>query len=65
VQRIAAYAARQNNQKTAGPIVKALMSLLMPLAMRTFMKPEKTFGWMHGYQIDWKKTWLSASRKSS
>jgi 2-polyprenyl-6-methoxyphenol hydroxylase-like FAD-dependent oxidoreductase len=56
VQRIAAYAARQNNQKTVGPIAKALMSLLMPLAMRTFMKPEKTFGWMHGYQIDWQKT---------
>ena len=56
VQRIAAYGARQNNHKTLGPIAKALMRVLLPLAMRTFMNPQKTLGWMHGYQIDWGKT---------
>jgi 2-polyprenyl-6-methoxyphenol hydroxylase-like FAD-dependent oxidoreductase len=56
VQRIAAYGARQNSHKTVGPIAKALMRVLLPLAMRTFMKPQKTLGWMHGYQIDWGKT---------
>jgi hypothetical protein len=29
------------------------MSIVMPIAMRTFMKPEKMFGWMHGHRIDW------------
>ena len=26
-----------------------------PIAMRTFLKPERTFGWMHGFRIDWKQ----------
>jgi hypothetical protein len=25
----------------------------MPIATRTFLKPEKMFGWTHGYRIDW------------
>ena len=29
-----------------------LMALLAPLAMKTFLKPEKMFGWVHGYRID-------------
>jgi 2-polyprenyl-6-methoxyphenol hydroxylase-like FAD-dependent oxidoreductase len=53
VEKVAAYAAKTNHNKTAGPIAKALMSLVMPIAMRTFMKPEKMFGWMHGHRIDW------------
>jgi 2-polyprenyl-6-methoxyphenol hydroxylase-like FAD-dependent oxidoreductase len=53
VEKVAAYAAKTNSNKTAGPIAKALMSLVMPIAMRTFMKPEKMFGWMHGHRIDW------------
>jgi 2-polyprenyl-6-methoxyphenol hydroxylase-like FAD-dependent oxidoreductase len=53
VEKVAAFAAKQNGQKVSGPVAKALMSLLMPIAMRTFLKPEKMFGWMHGYRIDW------------
>ena len=53
VERIAAMAAKTNNQKASGPIGKALMAALMPIAMRTFLKPEKMFGWTHGYRIDW------------
>jgi 2-polyprenyl-6-methoxyphenol hydroxylase-like FAD-dependent oxidoreductase len=53
VEKVAAYAQRTNNQKAAGPVASFVMSLLMPIAMRTFMKPEKMFGWMHGYRINW------------
>jgi 2-polyprenyl-6-methoxyphenol hydroxylase-like FAD-dependent oxidoreductase len=53
VEKIAAYAAKQNSQKVAGPIAKAILSLVMPIAMKTFLRPEKAFGWMHGYRIDW------------
>jgi 2-polyprenyl-6-methoxyphenol hydroxylase-like FAD-dependent oxidoreductase len=53
VEKVAASAARTNNQKSFGPVASALMSLLMPIAMKTFLKPEKMFGWMHGYRINW------------
>jgi 2-polyprenyl-6-methoxyphenol hydroxylase-like FAD-dependent oxidoreductase len=53
VEKIAAQAAKTNGNKTAGPIGKALMSLLMPIAMRTFMTPERMFGWIHRHRIDW------------
>ena len=53
MEKVAAYAARQNNRKAFGPVASTLMSLLMPIAMKTFLKPEKMFGWMHGYRIDW------------
>lgn len=53
VEKVAAYAAKQNSQKVSGPIAKALTSLLMPIAMKTFFKPEKMLGWMHSYRIDW------------
>jgi 2-polyprenyl-6-methoxyphenol hydroxylase-like FAD-dependent oxidoreductase len=53
VTRIAAEAAKTNNRKAAGPLTSALMSLAMPLAAKTFMKPEKMFGWVQGYRINW------------
>jgi 2-polyprenyl-6-methoxyphenol hydroxylase-like FAD-dependent oxidoreductase len=53
VTRIAAQAARANQQKAAGPIRGALMSLFMRVAARTFMTPEKMFGWVQSYTIDW------------
>jgi len=46
-------AAKTNNQRASGPIGKALMAALMPIAVRTFLKPERMFGWTHGYRIDW------------
>jgi 2-polyprenyl-6-methoxyphenol hydroxylase-like FAD-dependent oxidoreductase len=55
VEKVAAYAAKQNNRKVSGPIAKALMSVLMPIAMKTFLTPEKMFGWMHSYRIDWNR----------
>jgi 2-polyprenyl-6-methoxyphenol hydroxylase-like FAD-dependent oxidoreductase len=53
VERVAAFGARQNNNKTKGPLAKALMSLLMPIAMKTVLTPQKMFGWMHDYRIEW------------
>jgi hypothetical protein len=29
------------------------MSLLMPIAMKTFLKPQKMVGALHRYRIDW------------
>ena len=53
VEKVAAQAAKTNNQKSFGPIATTLMTLMMPVATRTFMKPEKMFGWQHRYRIDW------------
>lgn len=53
VEKVAAYGAQQNRNKVSGPIAKAVMRLLMPIAMKTFLRPEKTMGWMHSYRIDW------------
>lgn len=53
VEKVIAQAAKTNNQKAMGPVATTLMSLLMPIASRTFMKPEKMVGWTHRYRIDW------------
>jgi len=53
VEKVAADAAKTNSNKAAGPVAKALMRVLMPVAMKTFLKPEKMFGALHGYRIDW------------
>jgi 2-polyprenyl-6-methoxyphenol hydroxylase-like FAD-dependent oxidoreductase len=53
VEKVAADAAKTNSDKAAGPVARTLMRALAPLAMKTFMKPEKMFGPLHGYRIDW------------
>jgi 2-polyprenyl-6-methoxyphenol hydroxylase-like FAD-dependent oxidoreductase len=53
VEKVAAQAAKTNNQKSMGPIATTIMTLLMPVATHTFMKPEKMFGWVQRYDIDW------------
>ncbi|AYF75427.1 FAD-dependent monooxygenase [Nocardia yunnanensis] len=53
VEEISDNAAKTNNGKTSGPVAKALFGLVMPLATRTFLKPEKMFGPVHRYVIDW------------
>lgn len=53
VEKIAADAARVNGSKTPGPVGRALMSILMPIALRTFLKPERRFGPVHAHRIDW------------
>ena len=53
VEKIAANAAKTNTRKASGPIAKALANLLMPIALKTFLTPERMFGWTHAYRIDW------------
>jgi 2-polyprenyl-6-methoxyphenol hydroxylase-like FAD-dependent oxidoreductase len=53
VEKVAAYGSRNNHSKVAGPIAKAMMNLMLPIAMKTFLTPEKMFRWMHGHHIEW------------
>jgi 2-polyprenyl-6-methoxyphenol hydroxylase-like FAD-dependent oxidoreductase len=53
VERVAARAAKTNDGKILGPIARTLMRLLMPIAMRTFLNPERTLGTEQRYLIDW------------
>jgi 2-polyprenyl-6-methoxyphenol hydroxylase-like FAD-dependent oxidoreductase len=55
VTRIAREAARRNRHKAAGPIATALLSLVLRVAAKTFMTPEKMFGWVHNYRINWQE----------
>ena len=56
VEKVAARAAKTNSGKALGPIATKMMSLLMPLALRTVMKPEKTLGAEQRFRIDWDET---------
>jgi FAD-dependent urate hydroxylase len=53
VEKVAARAARVNNDKAPGPLGRVLRDALFPLAMRTFYNQEKMFGWLHRHTIDW------------
>ncbi|MGW2251315.1 FAD-dependent oxidoreductase [Kitasatospora sp. NPDC001660] len=55
VEKIAADAARTNHQKSSGPVSRVMFRLLAPIAMRTFMSPEKMLRPVHGYRIDWER----------
>ena len=55
VQGIIRRGDRTTNSKSVGRIAKTLMRLIMPLAVRTFLNPEKTLGPEHRYRIDWTK----------
>ncbi|MFI6587198.1 FAD-dependent monooxygenase [Embleya sp. NPDC050493] len=52
-EKIAADAAKTNNDKAAGPAAKAMMGLLMPIMTRTFLTPERMFGFAQRHRIDW------------
>lgn len=53
VESIAATAAKTNSQKSGGPVARTLIRLLAPVAMKTFLTPEKMFGPVHRYSIEW------------
>ncbi len=53
VEKVAAAAAKTNRQKAAGPLAKALMHVVMPIALKTFFNPARMFGAQHAYRIDW------------
>jgi 2-polyprenyl-6-methoxyphenol hydroxylase-like FAD-dependent oxidoreductase len=52
VEKIIAAAARVNNDKAAGPVARVVRDLLMPVMMKTVMKPDKMFGDLHRHRID-------------
>ncbi|MFI9382906.1 FAD-dependent oxidoreductase [Kutzneria sp. NPDC052558] len=53
VEKVAEAGERTNQDKVNGRVGHAITSLLAPVAMKLFMKPEKMFGWLHRYEIDW------------
>ncbi|MEU4698259.1 FAD-dependent oxidoreductase [Nonomuraea dietziae] len=53
VEKVAARAAKTNNTKTLGPAAISMMRLMMPLAVRTFLKPERTLGLEQRHHVDW------------
>jgi 2-polyprenyl-6-methoxyphenol hydroxylase-like FAD-dependent oxidoreductase len=53
VESIAATAVKTNKQKSGGPVARTLIRLLAPVFMKTFLTPEKMFGPVHRYSIDW------------
>jgi 2-polyprenyl-6-methoxyphenol hydroxylase-like FAD-dependent oxidoreductase len=56
VEKVAARAARTNNTKGFGPITSAVMGLMMPLALKTVLTPEKMLGIEQRHHIDWAET---------
>jgi 2-polyprenyl-6-methoxyphenol hydroxylase-like FAD-dependent oxidoreductase len=53
VQKVAARAARTNSSKTLGPVGLGMMKLMMPLATRTFLTPERALGTEQRFRIAW------------
>jgi 2-polyprenyl-6-methoxyphenol hydroxylase-like FAD-dependent oxidoreductase len=53
VQKVALRGTRTTNVKTMGPFAKKVMKLVMPVAMKTFLDPERTLGPEQRYHIDW------------
>jgi hypothetical protein len=49
VEKIIAQTARTNSDKAAGPIVRVLRDLLMPVAMKRLAKSERT-AWQFDYE---------------
>ena len=53
VEKVAKRAAKTNNSKALGPTAIRMMRMMMPLATRTFLSPERTLGAEQRYRIDW------------
>jgi 2-polyprenyl-6-methoxyphenol hydroxylase-like FAD-dependent oxidoreductase len=52
VERIVAHGARTSNSKAAGPVVRVLRDLMMPLVLKRVGRGD-SLAWMHDYQIVW------------
>ncbi len=52
VERIVAHGARTSNSKAAGPVVRVLRDLMMPLVLKRVARGG-SLAWMHDYHIDW------------
>jgi hypothetical protein len=44
---------KTNNQESGGPVARTLIRFVAPIFMKTFLTPEKMFGPVHRYRIDW------------
>ncbi|MFC0439702.1 NAD(P)/FAD-dependent oxidoreductase [Kutzneria buriramensis] len=53
VEKVAEYGEKVNQDKVNGRVSQLVTSVLAPIAMKLFMKPEKMFGWLHRFRIDW------------
>jgi len=53
VEKISEQAAKTNTGKTNGAAVNFVFGLLMPILSRTILVPEKMFGPVHRFRIDW------------
>ena len=53
VEKVAEHGEKINQDKVNGTVARVVTSALAPIAMKLFMKPEKMFGWLHRYQINW------------
>lgn len=53
VERIASRAARVNQVKAPGPVLSALMPIIMRIMMKTVMNPERNFGPDQRFRINW------------
>ena len=53
VEGVAKRAARINQAKAPGPVARTLMPIVMPLMLKTVMRPERTMGEEQLYRIDW------------
>jgi 2-polyprenyl-6-methoxyphenol hydroxylase-like FAD-dependent oxidoreductase len=53
VEKISEQAARTNSGKTNGAAANFVFGLLMPVLRRTVLVPEKMFGPVHRFRIDW------------
>ncbi|WP_433262101.1 FAD-dependent oxidoreductase [Actinosynnema sp. CS-041913] len=58
VERIIAMAARTNQNKAAGPVVRVIRDLVMPVAMK-FGNPAK-YTWQFDHSIDWESSLVTA-----
>jgi len=53
VEKVVTRGARTTTSKTVGPVAKKIMRFMMPVALKTFLNPEKTLGPEQRYQIEW------------
>jgi 2-polyprenyl-6-methoxyphenol hydroxylase-like FAD-dependent oxidoreductase len=55
VERVARMGRRGSQAKVAGPLLRRFQDLVMPLAIKLFIHPEKE-SWLYDYQIDLNKS---------
>ena len=54
VERVVAQGARSSSGKAAGPVVRVLRDLMLPVVLkRVASSGERSLAWMYSYHIDW------------